>query len=141
VSTRLGGSFRMPIERSRIREFSRACLSENPDYVDDENPVIPPTFLSSRFCWLPDGVSSLAHLGVDVARVLHGGVEYVFHGPPPRAGTELTFETRVDRVSEKTGARGGAMALTEVVTEFRGPAGDLVAQARSTLIEPEHAAS
>ena len=72
---------------------------------------------------------------MDLRRLLHGGQEYVFHGPPPRAGVELTMQTRVDKIYEKEGKRGGTMTFVETVTEFRDPDGKLVAEARSTAIE------
>jgi hypothetical protein len=125
----------MPIERGKIREFARACQSASPAYVEDRSPVAPPTFLTTVNFWMGGGSSPLAQLDIDLRRLLHGGQEYVFHGPPPRAGTELTFQTRVDRIYEKEGKRGGAMTFIETVTEFRDPAGTLVAEARSTAIE------
>jgi hypothetical protein len=81
------------------------------------------------------GTSPLAKLDIDLRRLLHGGQEYVFHGPPPRARTELTFQTRVDKIYEKEGKRGGTMTFVEAVTEFRDASGRLVAEARSTAIE------
>ena len=125
----------MPIERGKIREFARACMSTNPAYVDAPAPVSPPTFLTTVNFWMGSGTSPLAQLDIDLRRLLHGGQEYVFHGPPPRAGTELTFQTRVDKIYEKAGRRGGTMTFVETVTEFRDPAGTLVAEARSTAIE------
>ncbi len=85
--------------------------------------------------WSTGGTSPLAELDIDLRRLLHGGQEYVFHGPPPRAGTELTFQTRVDKIYEKEGRRGGTMTFVETVTEFRDPSGAVVAEARSTAIE------
>ena len=79
--------------------------------------------------------SPLALVGLDLRRLLHGSQEYIFHGPPPRAGDELTFQTRVDAIYEKEGKRGGAMTFVETVTEFRDTEGRLVAEARSTAIE------
>jgi hypothetical protein len=125
----------MPIERGKIREFARACQSTNPAYVDDPGPVAPPTFLTTVNFWSSGATSPLAQLDIDLRRLLHGGQEYVFHGPPPRAGTELTFQTRVDNIYEKEGRRGGTMTFVETVTEFRDGAGKLVAEARSTAIE------
>jgi len=125
----------MPIERGKVREFARACMSSNPAYVDAPSPVSPPTFLTTVNFWMGSGTSPLAQLDIDLRRLLHGGQEYVFHGPPPRAGTELTFQTRVDQIYEKEGRRGGTMTFVETVTEFRDPAGTLVAEARSTAIE------
>ena len=125
----------MPIERGKIREFARACKTNNAAYAEERSPVVPPTFLTTVNFWMGSGTSPLAQLDIDLRRLLHGGQEYVFHGPPPRAGTELTFQTRVDKIYEKAGRRGGTMTFVETVTEFRDPAGTLVAEARSTAIE------
>jgi hypothetical protein len=125
----------MPIERGKIREFARACKSDNPAYVDARTPAAPPTFLTTVNFWMGGGASPLQQLDIDLRRLLHGGQEYVFHGPPPHAGTELTFQTRVDKIYEKEGRRGGTMTFIETVTEFRDPKGALVAEARSTAIE------
>jgi len=125
----------MPLERGKIREFAKACQSANPAYVDDARPPVPPTFLTTVNFWMGSGTSPLQQLGIDLRRLLHGGQEYVFHGPPPSAGTDLTFQTRVDKIYEKEGKRGGTMSFIETVTEFRDPEGRLVAEARSTAIE------
>jgi hypothetical protein len=125
----------IPIERGKIREFARSTMSENPDYVDSREPVAPPTFLTTLNFWMRGTESPLAQVGLDLRRLLHGGQEYVFHGPPPRAGTELTAQTRVDQIYEKEGKRGGTMTFVETVTEFRDASGTLVAESRSTAIE------
>jgi N-terminal half of MaoC dehydratase len=125
----------MPLERGKIREFAKACQSADPAYVDDANPPVPPTFLTTVNFWMGSGTSPLAQLDIDLRRLLHGGQEYLFHGPPPHAGTDLTFQTRVDKIYEKEGKRGGTMTFVETVTEFRDPEGRLVAEARSTAIE------
>ncbi len=129
----------IPIERGKIREFARATMSHNPAYVEDRSPVAPPTFLTTLNFWTRGTESPLAKVGLDLRRLLHGGQEYVFHGPPPRAGTELTAQTRVDNIYEKEGKRGGTMTFVETVTEFRDPSGNLVAEARSTAIETAQA--
>ncbi len=131
----------IPIERGKVREFARACKSDNPAYVDAPTPVAPPTFLTNTNFWMSAATSPLAKLGIDLKRLLHGGQEYVFHGPPPAAGTELTFQTRVDKIYEKEGKRGGTMTFVETVTEFRDAKGTLVAEARSTAIETGQAPS
>ena len=77
-----------------------------------------------------------AKVKLDLRRLLHGGQEYVFHGPPPDAGTELTVQTRVDKIYEKEGKRGGTMTFVVTVTEFRdADAARVVAEARTTTIE------
>ena len=131
----------MPVERGKIREFARACKSDDPAYVESTTPAAPPTFLTTTNFWMGGSTSPLAQLGIDLRRLLHGGQEYVFHGPPPAAGTELTFQTRVDKIYEKEGKRGGTMTFVEVVTEFRDPSGTLVAEGRSTAIETGQAPS
>jgi hypothetical protein len=128
-------AFPMTIERGKVREFAKATMSAQPDYLDDPVPPIPPTFLTTVAFWSPPGQSVFSKVKLDLRRLLHGGQEYTFHGPPPVAGTELTVQTRVDDIYEKEGKRGGTMTFVVTVTEFRDPAGKLVAEARSTAIE------
>lgn len=127
-----GPSFEVCIERGKIREFAAAMQSDNPAY-QGERAVIPPTFLTTAAQWAPPGAR--AQHGFERARLLHGEQEYVFHGPPPRAGQVLQASEYVAQRYEKEGKRGGIMRFAVVVTEFRDDAGRLVAEARSTLIE------
>jgi hypothetical protein len=127
--------FEMAVERGKIREFARATKSSNPEYLTEKVPVVPPTFLATSAFWSPPGNSVFSKVKLDLKRVLHGGVEYVFHGPPPAAGTDLTAQTRVAEIYEKDGKRGGTMTFVVSVQEFRDPEGNLVAEARNTTIE------
>jgi hypothetical protein len=128
--------YEFPIERGKIRELARATMSENPEYLDDPSPVITPTGLMAGGFWAPeDSASFLELIDFDPARLLHGGQEFSFPGTPPRAGDVLTTESWVDQRYEKEGKRGGTMRFAEIVTEYRDPAGALVAEARMTLIE------
>lgn len=127
--------FEMTVERGKIREFARATKSDNPAYLAERVPVSPPTFLTSSAFWGEPGNSIFAKVKLDMRRVLHGGVEYVFPGSPPAAGTELTAQTRVDDIYEKEGKRGGTMTFVVSVQEFRDKTGNLVAEARNTIIE------
>jgi hypothetical protein len=69
---------------------------------------------------------------------MHAEQEYVFHGPPPRAGTRLSCRSRIERVFHKEGRRGGRLTFAVMVTEFRDAAtGRLVAEARMTGVETE----
>jgi hypothetical protein len=130
-----GEPFELVVERGKIREFARATKSENPEYLDDPTPVSEPTFLVSSVFWAPPGATRWGSLKLDMRRVLDGGREFVFHGPPPRSGTKLTAQSRVDDIYEKEGKRGGTMTFVETVQEFRDEAGELVAEMRSTAIE------
>jgi hypothetical protein len=127
--------FPMTVERGKIREFAKATMSENPDYLERESPPIEPTFLTSVSFWSPPGRSVFSKVKIDLRRLLHGGQEYIFHGPPPHAGEELSVQTRVDEIYEKEGKRGGTMTFVVTVTEFRDASGTLRAEARSTAIE------
>jgi hypothetical protein len=127
--------FQMTVERGKIREFAKATMSENPDYLEAASPPIEPTFLTSVSFWTPPGRSVFSKIKIDLRRLLHGGQEYIFHGPPPHAGEELTVQTRVDEIYEKEGKRGGTMTFVVTVTEFRDASGTLRAEARSTAIE------
>jgi hypothetical protein len=89
--------------------------------------------MTSAFWLTPDNDPGVGRQ--DRARVLHGEQEFVFHGPPPRAGTVLTGQRRISDVYVKTGKRGGEMSFMDVVTEYRDETGRLVAESRSTTIE------
>ncbi len=127
--------FTMVVEYGKIREFARATKSEHPDYLESASPVIPPTFLTTVSFWSPRGQSVFSKVKMDLRRLLHGGQEYTFHGPPPEAGTKLTVQTRVADIYEKEGKRGGTMTFVITISEFRDESGALVAEAKSTAIE------
>ena len=130
--------YEMVVERGKVREFATATKSSNPAYHEDPEPVSPPTFLVTSTFWTPaamrPGGSLFKKVNLDMRRVLDGGREFVFHGPPPKAGTKLTAQNRVEDIYEKEGKRGGTMTFVELVTEFRDGSGAVVAEARSTII-------
>jgi hypothetical protein len=131
--------YEMVVERGKVREFATATKSSNPAYKEDPEPVSPPTFLVTSTFWTPaalrPGGSLFKKVNLDMRRVLDGGREFVFHGPPPKAGTTLTAQNRVEDIYEKEGKRGGTMTFVVTVQEFRDDKGDLVAEMRSTAIE------
>ncbi len=127
-----GTQYEMVVERGKIAEFAAAMQSQNPAY-DGDNAIVPPTFLISGALWAPEGAR--VNHGFDRRRLLHGEQEFVFHGPPPRAGQVLTAVDVIEDRYEKPGRKGGLMRFAVVVTEYRDAEGTLVAEARSTLIE------
>ncbi|HEY2206973.1 MAG TPA: MaoC family dehydratase N-terminal domain-containing protein [Pseudonocardia sp.] len=127
-----GDEYEVVVERGKIAEFAAAMRSEDPAYAGPD-AVVPPTFLASATLWRP--ASGQVSLGFDRKRLLHGEQEYVFHGPPPRAGQRLRAVDRVTERYSKPGRRGGEMSFAVVVTEFRDDDGRLVAEARGTFIE------
>jgi hypothetical protein len=135
-----GKPFEMEIERGKIREFARATRSSHAAYMAEEHPVCPPTFLTTTFFWEEhtSGSNPWPLVKLDPKRGMHAEQEYVFHGPPPRAGTKLVCRSRIDRVFHKEGRRGGRLTFGVMVTEFRDAAtGVLVAEARMTGVETE----
>ena len=138
---RQGAPFQMVVERGKIREFARATKSSNPEYLEGEHPLSPVTFLAASGFWQDESNSPWGDGPRNYERILHGEQEFVFFGEPPRAGAILTGISRIDRVYEKAGRRGGAMNFTETVTEFRDETGRLVAESRATVIETGQAPS
>ncbi len=140
VVGRVAPSFDIVVERGKIREFARATGSTNAEYLDATIPVAPPTFLMTVDHWAGRDSSPLFMLGIDLARLLHGGQEFTFNGSPPAAGTALHCTPRVDKVTTKEG-RAGTMTFVEIVTDFVEGDGRLAAQSRTIVIEmPEKAA-
>jgi acyl dehydratase len=128
--------YEFTIERGKIREFARATMSRNPDYLDDPAAVIPPTWLIASGFWAPEDLENpVASLNINLARLLHGGQEFTFFGPPPRAGAKITTESWIDNVYEKEGKRGGTMRFAEMVTEYRAVGAMVAAVAPTTMIE------
>ena len=133
--------FRMTVEAGKVREFALAVRSSDPDHLGPE-PVSPPTFLQTAAWWQRPENSPFAGITRDYSRLLHGQQEFIFHGEPPAAGTELEAVSRIDRVYTKAGKRGGEMTFTEAVIEFRDVAtGRLVAESRNTGIETSQVVS
>jgi hypothetical protein len=135
---RAGAPFTLEIERGKIIEFAAATMSDNPAYWSDPHPVVPPTFLTTQLfwqVWAGDDANPWRHVELNQERGMHAEQEYEFFGPLPRAGTTLTAVSRIGRIYEKQGRRGGVLTFAEMVTEFRDEAGRLVAQAKLTGVE------
>jgi hypothetical protein len=130
-----GEPFVMDLEPGKIREFARATRSDNPAYLAEDRPVVPPTFLTTAFFWQTGGSDPWAAVAMDQSRGLHAEQEFVFHGPPPRAGVRLTGTSRVTGIYEKASRSGGTLTFAVMVTEFRDAEGRLVATATLTGVE------
>jgi hydroxyacyl-ACP dehydratase HTD2-like protein with hotdog domain len=130
-----GAPFRMVVEEGKVREFARAVKSSNAAYLQGPQATSPATFLASSAFWQRQEHSPWGDTRLNWERILHGEQEFTFPGTPPAAGTELTAQSRIDRVYEKEGKRGGTMTFVELVTEYRDGSGAIVAESRSTVIE------
>lgn len=135
-----GTEFGMAIERGKIREFAAATGSRDPAYLLDPAPVIPATFLTTAIFWQDGDADPWRAVRMDPTRGLHAEQEFIFHGPPPRAGDQLRCQARIDDVYDKQG-RSGTLTFVVQVTEFRDPSGRLVAESRLTGVETSPFAS
>ncbi len=131
-----GTPFEMAVEAGKIHEFARAVGAEHKDHKG-RNPVIPPTFLTTQFFWEErvEGANPWHLVQMSQERGMHAEQEYIFFGPPPRAGTRLYCSSRIEKVTEKEGRRGGTLVFVKMITEFRDEAGELVAEAHMTGVE------
>lgn len=144
-------SYGMSIDPGKVREFAKATRAADPAYLRGHGAPIPPTFLTTaQLTWSDNHVEvpwdvpamtdgSPTAIDLDFTRVLHAEEEFVFHGPPPRAGQELVVTMRLGEQYEKQGRRGGTLRFAVIVNEFRDPEGTLVAEQRTTLVETGHA--
>jgi len=131
-----GAVFEMDMERGKIFEFARAVLSEHSDHTTGETPVIPPTFLSTTLIWEKRvvGANPWAQVEMSEERGMHAEQEYVFHGPPPRAGDRLYAQARITEIYDKE-SRGGTLTFVKMTTEFRNEDGEVVAESILTGVE------
>ncbi len=136
-----GAEFELDVERGKIHEFARAIHATDPAYFRREGQPSPPTFLTTMFFWeeLVEGANPWHLVKMDQKRGMHAEQEYIFHGPPPPAGTRLRCRSRIESIYEKAGKRGGTLTFAVMVTEFRDESGKLVAEARMTGVETERA--
>ncbi len=128
----VGEPFELVVERGKIGEFARAVGSAN-------STVPAPTFFTTIFHWerLRPGSNPWARVKMSEERGMHAEQEYIFHGPPPAAGTTLTCTSRIESITEKQGKRGGTLTFAVMVTEMRDETGTLRVEARMTGVETE----
>jgi hypothetical protein len=136
-----GQPFVLDVERGKVREFARAVRATHPAFFEGEQPIAPPTFLTTMFFWEADvaGANPWPPVKMDPQRGMHAEQEYVFHGPPPRAGRRLYCRSRITQIFSKQGKRGGTLRFAVMVTEFRDSDGKLIAEAKLTGVETEKA--
>jgi hypothetical protein len=123
-----GTPFVLEVERGKLREFARATFGEAGD-------VTPPTFLTTAFHWQSGDSDPWDLVRMDPSRGLHAEQEFVFHGPPPRAGDRLTGTSRITEIYDKTNRAGKTLTFVVMVTEFRDDGGTLVAESILTGVE------
>ena len=141
-----GPPFDVWVERGKVRELARATYSHHQAYLEDPEPVIPPTYLSmAGYVWgytlERPGDTPLKRAELELAMTLHAEDVFTFHGPLPRAGTKLVAQTRIADIVEKQGRRSGRLTFWKMLTEFRDGSGRLIAEDLTTSVDPEIAPS
>jgi acyl dehydratase len=81
-----------------------------------------------------DAAAAVRRLGLDIARVVVGEVEWRYERPV-LAGERLDGRRVVADVRRREGGRGGAMTLVTLETEFRDATGEVAVRQREVLIE------
>jgi len=136
-----GPDYCVPVERGAIRRFAASLYSTLPEWMDDPQAFVPPTFLvSAGYHWgyileRPPAGSALA--GIDCEGTTDGEQAFEFFGPPPRAGDVLTAATEVADHFFKEGRAGGRLEFFVMRTDFRDDSGRLVARWMPVSIRPE----
>ena len=131
-----GEPFAVEVERGKIGEFTRAIHTTHPAY-EGPDAVIPPTFLSTTLHWdkrVADA-NPWALVQMSEERGMHAEQEYVFHGPPPRAGDRLHAQATITEIYDKESRSGSVLTFVKMVTEFRDDSGRLVAESILTGVE------
>ena len=137
-----GPEFDFPIELGKVREFANALCAHHPAYLEGKNPVIPPTYpVVAGYLWgymlEEPGDTPIAELDMDSAMSLDAEQEFVYYGPPPRAGDDLVARTWIDDIWEKAGRRGGTLTFYRMRSDYRDAGGRLVGTNFATSVVPD----
>lgn len=133
--------FPLPVERSKVREFARALLDDDPVYQDAEaakaagfDGIPAPLTFSAASMHFRDDLPLFADLGLDLKRVLHGENSWEYLAPV-NVGDELVGHRRIADITTRPGKRGGDMTLVTFETNFVNQSGDTVLRERTVVIQ------
>jgi acyl dehydratase len=98
------------VGREKIREYALAVGETNPLHLDFEHAraagyrdVVAPPMFCVVYCGVALGpVMFDPEVGIDFARMVHGGQEFVW-GPPVVAGDEIATEVELKDIAERGG--------------------------------------
>ncbi len=160
---------KFPIEAGHVMMFARSIGDANELYYDEDYArttecggiIAPPTFVqaSAQFDpnyflrpkigeeWFgsakePTGITKREGSGGGGGGGggLHAEQHYVYHRQV-KVGDVLTATTKPGKSWEKEGRRGGKLAFSESVTEYRDQSGELVVTATSVGVRTEKPAT
>lgn len=138
--------FSFAVEAGKVREFALAIKDPAPRYVDVaaaaeegfEGLPAPLTFTVVAGHYR-DARAAVRLLGLDIARVVVGEVEWTYEQPVV-AGDRLDGRRVVAGVRTRVGGRGGTMTLVTLETAFTNQRGQVAVRQREVLIETAGAA-
>jgi acyl dehydratase len=100
------------VGREKIKEYALAVGETNPLHLDHEaaraaghRDVVAPPMFCVVYCGQSVGPAIFdPEVGIDFARMVHGGQEFVW-GPPVVAGDEIATEVEVKEAADRGGLR------------------------------------
>jgi acyl dehydratase len=130
-----------PVEVGKIAELATAIHDPHPRYRSFDAaaaegfgslpaPLTFPVVMGHH----RDQLGAVRTLGLDIARIVVGEVEWRYHRPVV-AGDRLTGIRLVTDVRQKQGGRGGTMTIVTLETVLHDAAGAPVVTQVETLIE------
>lgn len=154
-------TIKFPIEAGHILMFARAVGDANPVYADEVyakaseagSVIAPPTFAQASAQFDPEYYlrpkigqpwfgSGKTPSGVPLTETkgggggLHAEQHFEYHRPI-RAGDVLHATVKAGKTWEREGRRSGKLTFSELVTEYRDQAGNLIVTARSVGVRTE----
>ena len=133
--------FPLPVERSKVREFARALLDDDPIYQDEEagkaagfdGVPAPLTFTCASGHYRED-LAVFQECGFEIKRMLHGESSWEYLAPV-NVGDELHAKRRVVYVTTRPGKRGGDMTIVTYEIDYTNPQGDTMIREKMVLIQ------
>lgn len=137
--------FTIEVQRNKIHELTTAIGDDNPIYHSREAaqaagfsdvPISPTTPTMFSFWGNRQRGASLADVGINVARILHGEEEYEYLAPIYPNDTLTGTTTLVDGKTRQ-GSGGHSMDILTMETRYVNQRDELVLKARTTVVVRE----
>src|SRR5579883_3074181 len=136
------GSFTYEVQRNKIHELTTAIGDENPVYHSREAaqeagfsdvPISPTSPTLFNFWGNRQRGSSLAEIGIDTSRILHGEEEYEYLAPI-YPNDVLTGTTTLVEGKTRQGSGGHTMDILTMETRYVNQHNQHVLNTRTTVI-------
>jgi acyl dehydratase len=137
--------FTIEVQRNKIHELTTAIGDDNPIYHSREAaqaagfpdvPISPTTPTMFSFWGNRQRGASLADVGINVARILHGEEEYEYLAPIYPNDTLTGTTTLVDGKTRQ-GSGGHSMDILTMETRYVNQRDELVLKSRTTIVVRE----